>query len=465
MASWTAHGSRSSLAAARPSSCSWPACSSSRSAACSGGGERPRRAKTTGARGQHPGARRGRRARRGHRQRPGTLADADRDAIVDTVPQVRHRRDDRPAARQAGRRPRSALHAAGAAPRSTGLDRAAASTRACPRPTGTVKAQPRRRVPLTALSDPSGAIDLVGTLALPRRARRQADRGPVRVQRTGELVLARDAGTWKIASFKLAADRTGAGLRGRTTTSTHRRTARTMITALRRHPFVTAAVLVPLVIVLALAGGFVALAQRRPAAVRVRRDRGSRSRRPPRRLHGRARTSRCSSSRSATTAGPARRPTRGDAIHLIGVNPALRKATILDFPRDTGLPIPGHGTDKVNVAHVYGGAALQAETLGNAVGVQVPYAIDTNFAGFIAMVDDMGGLEVNVPEAMDDDGLGRELPAPARSKHERPPGARVRPQPAPVPHRRPQPLREPGLPDRRGARAAPGREHRARSAR
>src|SRR4029077_14879537 len=86
--------------------------------------------------------------------------------------------------------------------------------------------------------------------------------------------------------------------------------------------------------------------------------------------------------------------------HLIGVNPVLRKATILDFPRDTGLAIPGHGTDKVNASHVYGGARLEAQTLGNAVCVQVPYAIDTNFPGFISMVDEMGGLDVNVPAAM-----------------------------------------------------------------
>ena len=93
------------------------------------------------------------------------------------------------------------------------------------------------------------------------------------------------------------------------------------------------------------------------------------------------------------------------------MNPTTRQATILDFPRDTGLPIPGHGMDKVNTAHVYGGAALQAQTLGNAVGVTVPYAIDTNFAGFVGMVDDMGGLQVNVPEAMDDDGSGAHFPA------------------------------------------------------
>ncbi len=70
---------------------------------------------------------------------------------------------------------------------------------------------------------------------------------------------------------------------------------------------------------------------------------------------------RCSSSASATTAARAKTDsTRGDAIHLIGVNPTTHQATILDFPRDTGLPIPGHGTEKVNTAHVYGGAALQA---------------------------------------------------------------------------------------------------------
>jgi LCP family protein required for cell wall assembly len=107
---------------------------------------------------------------------------------------------------------------------------------------------------------------------------------------------------------------------------------------------------------------------------------------------------------------PGETSTRGDAIHLIGVNPVQRKATILDFPRDTGLPIPGHGMDKVNISHVHGGAKLQAETIGNAVGVNVPYAIDTNFPGFIAMVDDMGGLDVHVPEAMHDSYSGANFP-------------------------------------------------------
>jgi polyisoprenyl-teichoic acid--peptidoglycan teichoic acid transferase len=94
--------------------------------------------------------------------------------------------------------------------------------------------------------------------------------------------------------------------------------------------------------------------------------------------------------------------TRGDAIHLIGVNPAAHAATILDIPRDTGAEIPGHGTDKINAAMAYGGIALQAETVGNLVGVAIPYAITTDFDGFMALVDGVGGVDVTVNQDMDD---------------------------------------------------------------
>lgn len=183
-----------------------------------------------------------------------------------------------------------------------------------------------------------------------------------------------------------------------------------MIHTMRRHPLITATVTVPVVIALALAGGFMLWLNgvRMPYA------------------SGAVWFSVTKTAAADYTPAPGApvfilalgndgRPgdtsTRGDAIHLIGVNPATRQATILDFPRDTGLPIPGYGTEKVNTAHVYGGAALQAQTLGNAVGVTVPYAIDTDFAGFVEMVDDMGGLQVNVLEAMDDDGSGAHFPA------------------------------------------------------
>lgn len=89
---------------------------------------------------------------------------------------------------------------------------------------------------------------------------------------------------------------------------------------------------------------------------------------------------------------------RGDAIHVIGVDPASGRATMLDIPRDTGAAIPGHGTDKINAAMSLGGPELLAQTVGNLVGVRIPYVVTTDFDGFMGMVDGLGGVEVNVTQ-------------------------------------------------------------------
>lgn len=178
-----------------------------------------------------------------------------------------------------------------------------------------------------------------------------------------------------------------------------------MIASVRRHPIVTAAVTIPLVLALAFTGLFALWlgGVRLPFASGsvwfevTRTATADYTPAPDRPVFILA---------LGNDGRPGQTSTRGDAIHLIGINPKLHKATILDFPRDTGLPIPGHGVDKVNAAHVFGGVRLQAQTLANAVGVKVPYAIDTNFPGFTALVNEMGGLDVNVPEKMKDDFSG-----------------------------------------------------------
>ena len=103
--------------------------------------------------------------------------------------------------------------------------------------------------------------------------------------------------------------------------------------------------------------------------------------------------------------------TRGDALHLIGVNPAQGKATILDIPRDTYVALPGGGRDKINSAHTRGGARAQAQAVGSLVGVEVPYVVDTDFQGFTRLVDELGGVDVNVPFAMNDSFSGARFPA------------------------------------------------------
>lgn len=94
--------------------------------------------------------------------------------------------------------------------------------------------------------------------------------------------------------------------------------------------------------------------------------------------------------------------TRGDALHLVAVNPGQGRGTILDIPRDTYVAIPGLGRDKINAAHAAGGPTLQAKAVGALVGVDIPFVVDTDFAGFMGMVDDMGGVDVDVPMAMND---------------------------------------------------------------
>lgn len=88
---------------------------------------------------------------------------------------------------------------------------------------------------------------------------------------------------------------------------------------------------------------------------------------------------------------------RADAVHVVGVHPERRRATLLDIPRDTYVEIPGHGRRKINVSHTLGGAELVGRTLTQLTGAPIRYVITTNFAGFTNLVDAVGGVTVDVP--------------------------------------------------------------------
>jgi LCP family protein required for cell wall assembly len=88
---------------------------------------------------------------------------------------------------------------------------------------------------------------------------------------------------------------------------------------------------------------------------------------------------------------------RGDALHLVGVNPRLRRATILNFPRDTCWR-----GGKINRAHAEGGPRGQATAVGELAGVPVSYVVSVDFAGFQALVDGAGGVVVDVQTPMSD---------------------------------------------------------------
>ena len=97
---------------------------------------------------------------------------------------------------------------------------------------------------------------------------------------------------------------------------------------------------------------------------------------------------------------------RADSIHLVGANPATGQATIVGIPRDSWVPIPGHGVGKINSALVFGGPDLLSDTVHQLTGLPVQLYVVTGFVGMAAMVDAVGGVDVHVDQAMNDTASG-----------------------------------------------------------
>ncbi len=91
-----------------------------------------------------------------------------------------------------------------------------------------------------------------------------------------------------------------------------------------------------------------------------------------------------------------------DAIHLVGYNPELNRASILDFPRDLWVPIPGHGTTKINAATEYGGPHLMIQTIEDLTKIHIDYYAEVGFTTFRTIISDLGGVTVPVPYAIND---------------------------------------------------------------
>ncbi|MEX2407161.1 MAG: LCP family protein [Actinomycetota bacterium] len=103
--------------------------------------------------------------------------------------------------------------------------------------------------------------------------------------------------------------------------------------------------------------------------------------------------------------------TRADSIHIVAINPAKAKATIVGFPRDSLVPIPGAGTTKINAAMTIGGPELVVETVEQLTGLTMDYWALTWFEGFKSMIRDVGGLSMDVPFDVFDTFAGAEITA------------------------------------------------------
>lgn len=85
---------------------------------------------------------------------------------------------------------------------------------------------------------------------------------------------------------------------------------------------------------------------------------------------------------------------RSDVVMVARVDAHEGDFHLLSIPRDTLVPIEGHGEDKVNSAFAFGGAPLMVKTVGEAFDVPIHHYVEVDFVGFQALVDELGGVEV-----------------------------------------------------------------------
>ena len=93
---------------------------------------------------------------------------------------------------------------------------------------------------------------------------------------------------------------------------------------------------------------------------------------------------------------------RTDVILLLILNPQQGTASVVSFPRDLYVNIPGVGQNRINTAMVYGGFPLLASTFEANFGVRPDSYVLTNFGGFVEIVNSLGGIDVNAAASLTD---------------------------------------------------------------
>jgi len=86
-----------------------------------------------------------------------------------------------------------------------------------------------------------------------------------------------------------------------------------------------------------------------------------------------------------------------DSIHILGINPKAKRASLVGIPRDSYVPLATGGTNKINVALAQGGAKGMVATVERLTGVRFDYYVITGFDGLRRIFDALGGVKIRVP--------------------------------------------------------------------
>src|SRR5262245_41603459 len=111
-----------------------------------------------------------------------------------------------------------------------------------------------------------------------------------------------------------------------------------------------------------------------------------------------------------TDGRPGEDVSRTDTLVLVHLDAQSNRVSMLSFPRDLWVNIPGYGKNRINAAYLTGerkigpgyGPALLKETVGELVGLPIDHFVLINFDGFKTLIDKIDGIYVDVPKALDD---------------------------------------------------------------
>ena len=97
---------------------------------------------------------------------------------------------------------------------------------------------------------------------------------------------------------------------------------------------------------------------------------------------------------------------RTDTMIILTLDPVTLHAGMLSIPRDLWVPIPGYDNGRINTANFLGdaysypggGPALARKTVEQTLGVPINFYARVNFTAFEDLIDNIGGITVDVPE-------------------------------------------------------------------
>ena len=115
-----------------------------------------------------------------------------------------------------------------------------------------------------------------------------------------------------------------------------------------------------------------------------------------------------------------------DTIMLVHIAPGARQVDVMSIPRDSVVPIlnctpeggtpgqtalPSYAIEQINATYAYGGPGCLWQTIEQTTGIRINHFIELTYAGFVKVINALHGVNVCLPQAVNDPMSGLNLPA------------------------------------------------------